>query len=73
MVNPIVTSMQQVLANDRVRLEQDIPELELFRGDVGVVVSTWFFPNTAYEVEFEVNQQCERLRVLLLQQQVGKE
>jgi hypothetical protein len=65
--------MQQVLASDRVRLEEDIPELELFRGDVGIVVSTWFFPNTAYEVEFEINQQRERLRVLLLKQQVGKE
>ncbi|HEV8379676.1 MAG TPA: DUF4926 domain-containing protein [Tepidisphaeraceae bacterium] len=65
--------MQQVLASDRVRLEQDIPELELFRGAVGVVVSTWLFPNTAYEVEFEVNPQRERLRILLLQQQVGKE
>ncbi len=65
--------MQQVLANDRVRLEQDIPELELFRGDVGVVVSSWFFPNTAYEVEFEIKPQRERLRVLLLQQQLGKE
>jgi hypothetical protein len=65
--------MQQVLASDRVRLEEDIPELDLFRGDVGVVVSTWFFPNTAYEVEFEIDQQRERLRVLLLKQQVGKE
>ena len=65
--------MQRVLANDRVRLELAIPELELSRGDVGVVVSTWLFPNTAYEVEFEINRQREKLRVLLLQQQVEKE
>ena len=51
--------MQQVLASDRVRLEQDIPELELHRGDVGVVVSSWFFPNTAYEVEFQIKAQHE--------------
>jgi hypothetical protein len=65
--------MQQVMANDRVRLREDIPELELFRGDVGVVVSSWFVPNTAYEVEFEIKAQPQRLRVLLLQQQVGSE
>ena len=65
--------MQQVLAKSRVRLTEDIPELELCRGDVGVVVSSWFFPNTAYEVEFEVKAQRERLRVLLLQRQVGRE
>lgn len=65
--------MQQVLASDRVRLEEDIPELELCRGDVGVVVSSWVFPNTAYEVEFEINSHHQRLRVLLLQQQVEKQ
>jgi hypothetical protein len=34
--------MQQLLETDRVRLEQDIPELQLHRGQVGVVVSSWF-------------------------------
>jgi hypothetical protein len=31
---------------------QDIPELQLQRGDVGVVCSKWFAPTEAYEVEF---------------------
>ena len=37
----------------RVQLTQDIPDLGLRRGDVGLVCSTWFSPTTAYEVEFE--------------------
>jgi hypothetical protein len=65
--------MQQLLATDRVRLEQDIPELELHRGEVGVVVSTWFFPNTAYEVEFEGKYQSAKVRVLLLERQVERQ
>ena len=35
-----------------VRLLQDIPELGLHSGAVGVVCSTWCEPMTAYEVEF---------------------
>ncbi len=35
-----------------VKLLQDIPELGLHSGEVGVVCSTWFEPATAYEVEF---------------------
>jgi hypothetical protein len=62
-------AMRQVLANDKVSLLQDIPELELYRGDVGVVVSSWFWPNTAYEVEFDGKTTC-RKRVLLLEQQI---
>jgi hypothetical protein len=38
--------------DDTVRLTQDIPELQLQRGDVGVVCSMWFAPTEAYEVEF---------------------
>lgn len=63
--------MRQVLANDKVRLEQDIPELELTRGEIGIVVSTWFFPNTAFEVEFRGNENCFARRVLLLEQQIS--
>jgi hypothetical protein len=59
-----------VLASDKVRLEEDIPELELFKGDVGVVVSSWFWPNTAYEVEFGGSDRCCARRVLLLEQQI---
>ena len=62
--------MRQVLANDEVSLLQDIPELDLHRGDVGVVVSSWFCPNTAYEVEFDGSADCCKRRVLLLEQQI---
>jgi len=65
--------MQQVLASDRVRLQQDLPELQLFRGNIGTVVSTWFYPNTAYEVEFETKEQPVKVRVLLLQEQLQKQ
>jgi hypothetical protein len=65
--------VRQVLASERVRLEQDIPELELFRGDVGVVVSTWFYPYTAYEVEFDGDESYIKRRVLLLDQQITTE
>jgi hypothetical protein len=65
--------MQQLLATDLVRLEQDIPELELLRGEVGVVVSSWFCPNTAYEVEFEAKYQSAKVRVLLLERQVERQ
>ena len=65
--------MQQLLATDRVRLEQDIPELELLRGEVGVVVSSWFCPTTAYEVEFEAKYQSAKVRVLLLERQVERQ
>ena len=36
-----------------VRLLQDLPELGLRSGEVGVVCSTWFAPARAYEVEFQ--------------------
>ena len=44
--------MRQPHIDDFVRLTQDIPELSLNRGAVGVVRSTWFAPSVAYEVEF---------------------
>ena len=44
--------MRQPHIDDFVRLTQDIPELSLNRGAVGVVRSTWFAPTVAYEVEF---------------------
>ena len=63
--------MQTIFANDRVQLKQDLPELGLARGDSGVVVSTWFYPNTAYEVEFKpIGELCTR-RVLLLTHQLN--
>ena len=38
--------------NHPVRLNQDIPELGLQRGDPGVIFSVWMEPHAAYEVEF---------------------
>ena len=45
--------MSELAPNDRVKLAQDLPDLGLLRDDVGVVVSTWFSPATAYEAEFD--------------------
>jgi hypothetical protein len=44
--------MRQPHVNDFVRLTQDVPELLLHRGAIGVVRSTWFSPSETYEVEF---------------------
>jgi hypothetical protein len=44
--------MRQPHVDDLVRLTQDVPELQLKQGDIGVVCSTWFSPNETYEVEF---------------------
>jgi len=45
--------MRELQIDDVVRLNQDIPELSLSRGQVGVIRSTWFAPSVAYEVEFD--------------------
>jgi hypothetical protein len=65
--------MQPIYANDWVRLQQPLPALALAIGDVGRVVAAWFYPNTAYEVEFPTAKiPCAR-RVLLLQDQIAKQ
>ena len=62
--------MRHPNVNDQVRLTQDIPELALSRGDIGVVRSTWFAPRVAYEVEFNpLGLSCET-RALLLEEQL---
>ena len=63
--------MRQPHVDDFVRLNQDIPELELQCGQVGVVRSTWFAPTVAYEVEFDPTGECRR--ALLLERQVTVE
>jgi hypothetical protein len=63
--------MRQPHIDDFVRLNQDIPELELQRGMLGVVRSTWFAPTVAYEVEFD--QEGHGKRALLLERQVTVE
>lgn len=60
--------MRQPHVDDFVRLNQDIPELELQRGQLGVIRSTWFAPTVAYEVEFDLPGDCKR--ALLLERQV---
>jgi len=65
--------MRKPHVDDFVRLMQDIPELLLNRGAVGVVRSTWFSPSIAYEVEFhQIGHDCET-RALLMEEQVQVE
>jgi hypothetical protein len=52
---------------------QDIPELSLCRGEVGVVRSTWFAPSLAYEVEFSKIGNDYQTRALLRAEQVEVE
>lgn len=62
--------MRQPRIDDSVRLTQDIPELALTRGEVGVVCSTWFAPWVTYEVEFHhIGYDCQT-RTLLRPEQV---
>jgi hypothetical protein len=65
--------MRQPHVDDFVRLMQDIPELSLSRGEVGVVRSTWFSPSVAYEVEFHQIGHDFQTRALLLAEQLQVE
>jgi hypothetical protein len=65
--------MREPRVDDRVRLTQDLPELQLTRGTVGVVRSTWFAPTVAYEVEFQPTGLDFQTRALLLATQVEVE
>ena len=62
--------MRRPSVDDVVRLTQDIPELDLARGEVGVVRSTWFAPSVAYEVEFWQIGHDYQTRALLSESQV---
>lgn len=62
--------MRQPQVDDFVRLTQDIPELALMRGQVGVVRSTWFAPTVAFEVEFHPIGLNHQTRALLLAEQL---
>jgi hypothetical protein len=59
--------------NSWVRIIIAIPELELPPGSVGRVCSTWFDPNTLFEVELPPDDQGFRPRVLLLPDQLQPE
>jgi len=65
--------MRQPVIDDYVRLVKDIPELGLIRNEIGVVRSTWFAPEIAYEVEFQPRGQEHQTRALLLAEQVAVE
>lgn len=65
--------MRALHVDDHVRLIQDIPELFLSRGEVGIVRSTWFDPQTAYEVEFHQIGSDYQTRVLVRPEQVRLE
>jgi hypothetical protein len=65
--------MRKPHVDDYVRLMDDIPELALHRGEVGVVRSTWFAPSTAYEVEFHPVGLTHETRALLLPEQLQVE
>lgn len=65
--------MRQPHIDDHVRLTQDIPELALHRGAVGVVRSTWFAPSVTYEVEFHQIGHDYQTRALLREEQVEVE
>ena len=62
--------MRRPSIDDFVRLTQDIPELALNRGTVGVVRSTWFAPSVAYEVEFHKIGNDYQTRALLMPEQL---
>ena len=66
-------AMRRPQVDDFVRLTQDIPELALHRGEVGVVRSTWFAPTVAFEVEFHPVGLDQETRALLLAEQVTVE
>ena len=55
--------------NRPVRLLEDLPELGLRCGEVGVVCSTWFAPQPAYEVEFQPRR-GDATRALVMRNQI---
>jgi hypothetical protein len=57
--------------DDWVQLTQDIPELALAKGELGIVRSTWCAPYVAFEVEFRPAGQHFQTRCLLAAEQVS--
>jgi hypothetical protein len=62
--------MKPTQIGQRVQLTEDVPDLELHRGEVGVVCSTWFSPVPAYEVEFQHDLPSYGMRALLMSSQI---
>ena len=65
--------MRQPHVDDRVRLIHDVPNLFLKRGELGVVLSTWFEPAAAFEVEFCLPGLNNKTRAVLLAEQLQVE
>ena len=63
--------LRPILSNESVRLVIELPELCLDPGAVGVVRSAWFYPRTAYEVEFPRKGRAAGNRILLLEGEVA--
>jgi hypothetical protein len=64
--------LRPILSNERVRLMRELPELGMDAGAVGVVRNAWFYPTTAYEVEFPAGpSRGGRNRLLLLEDEVA--
>ena len=63
--------LRPILSNEPVRLVIELPELCLDPGAVGVVRSAWFYPRTAYEVEFPRRGRAAGSRILLLEGEVA--
>jgi hypothetical protein len=63
--------VRPILSSERVRLVRELPELGMDVGTVGVVRNAWFYPNTAYEVEFPAGGRGGRNRLLLLEDEVA--
>lgn len=69
--------MRNPTVDDVVRLNKDLPYLNLRKGDTGVVRSLWFAPREAYEVEFHRSAVAsdalgldEKTRAVLMREQV---
>lgn len=61
--------MQPIISTTQVHLAQELAELDLHRGEVGIVRKSWHYPTVAYEVEFHGDGQP--VRVLLLDYQIS--
>ena len=62
--------MIEIKIGERVELKLDVPEKGLRIGESGLVCSTWFSPNTFYEVEFQRETPEGWIRVLLMSNQI---
>jgi hypothetical protein len=65
--------MRHPRVDDYVRVTNDIPELALSRGEIGIVRNAWFgpAPTTAYEVGFHKIGRDGELLARLIPEQVS--